>query len=173
MKRFLFIKKTDNKGFSLVELVIVVAIMAVLVGVVGTQVLPYIEKSKRERDLEMLSAYVTAGMSAYSLCPDNAPVSGIMRIRVAPGGDGRDVYTGMVGSSDTPRPELQEIADKLKELIVSDHLSNARQDFQSNLYSELSYMEVVFDFDSGVIAVRTYRADNVEIIGESPIQGRL
>ena len=39
-------KKKDNKGFSLVELIIVIAIMAILVGVVGTQVVPYLNKSK-------------------------------------------------------------------------------------------------------------------------------
>ena len=37
-------KKLDNKGFSLIELIIVIAIMAILIGIVGTQVVPYIEK---------------------------------------------------------------------------------------------------------------------------------
>ena len=41
-------RKKDNKGFSLVELIIVIAIMAILVGVVGTQVIPYIEKSRNK-----------------------------------------------------------------------------------------------------------------------------
>ena len=39
-------KKLNNKGFSLVELIIVIAIMAILVGVVGTQVIPYLERSR-------------------------------------------------------------------------------------------------------------------------------
>ena len=43
-------EKKDNKGFSLVELIIVIAIMAILVGVVGTQVIPYISKSKVAKD---------------------------------------------------------------------------------------------------------------------------
>ena len=42
-------EKKDNKGFSLVELIIVIAIMAILVGIVGTQVLPYIEKSRKAK----------------------------------------------------------------------------------------------------------------------------
>ena len=42
-------EKKDNKGFSLVELIIVIAIMAILVGIVGTQVIPYINKSKIEK----------------------------------------------------------------------------------------------------------------------------
>ncbi|MBO6205612.1 MAG: prepilin-type N-terminal cleavage/methylation domain-containing protein, partial [Lachnospiraceae bacterium] len=36
----------NNKGFSLVELIIVIAIMAILVGVMAPQLIKYIEKSK-------------------------------------------------------------------------------------------------------------------------------
>lgn len=59
-------KKLDNKGFSLVELIIVIAIMAILVGVVGTQVIPYIEKSRRAKDQQVLSAYCTDTVAAAS-----------------------------------------------------------------------------------------------------------
>lgn len=60
-------EKKDNKGFSLVELIIVIAIMAILVGIVGTQVLPYINKSKLSKDRELVSSYCTAAVSAYSI----------------------------------------------------------------------------------------------------------
>ena len=60
-------KKKDNKGFSLVELIIVIAIMAILVGVVGTQVVPYLNKSKYAKDQQILSAFATAAVSAYSM----------------------------------------------------------------------------------------------------------
>lgn len=59
-------KKLNNKGFSLVELIIVIAIMAILVGVVGTQVIPYLENSRKAKDLQILSAWNTAAVSAYS-----------------------------------------------------------------------------------------------------------
>ena len=59
-------EKKDNKGFSLVELIIVIAIMAILVGVVGTQVLPYIDKSRHAKDVQVLSGLCTDGMTAYS-----------------------------------------------------------------------------------------------------------
>jgi len=65
-------KKLNNKGFSLVELIIVIAIMAILVGVVGTQVIPYLEKSRQGKDMQIFSAWNTAGMSAYSMNADKA-----------------------------------------------------------------------------------------------------
>ena len=58
--------KKDNKGFSLVELIIVIAIMAILVGIVGTQVIPYINKSKVAKDQQVLNSISTAAVSAYS-----------------------------------------------------------------------------------------------------------
>ena len=43
-------KKRDNKGFSLVELIIVIAIMAVLVAVLTPQLLKYVERSRLAKD---------------------------------------------------------------------------------------------------------------------------
>lgn len=55
-----------DKGFSLVELIIVIAIMAILVGVVASQVLPYIEKSRKSKDQEALSNVSTEMITAIS-----------------------------------------------------------------------------------------------------------
>lgn len=43
-------KKRNNKGFSLVELIVVVAIMAVLVGVLAPAYLTYVEKTRLQKD---------------------------------------------------------------------------------------------------------------------------
>lgn len=59
-------KKLDNKGFSLIELIIVIAIMAILVGFVGAQAVPYIEKSKQEKDQQILSSLLTSATIAFA-----------------------------------------------------------------------------------------------------------
>lgn len=58
--------RKKNKGFSLVELIIVIAIMAILVGVVGTQVLPYMDKARVAKDEQLVSALCTAATTAFA-----------------------------------------------------------------------------------------------------------
>lgn len=44
-------KKMNNKGFSLVELIIVIAIMAVLIAVLAPQFVRYVERSRYQKDM--------------------------------------------------------------------------------------------------------------------------
>jgi len=53
-------KKTNNKGFSLVELIIVIAIMAVLIGVLAPQFIKYVERSRESTDLQNIEEVKTA-----------------------------------------------------------------------------------------------------------------
>ncbi len=53
-----------NKGFSLVELIIVIAIMAILVGVMAPQLIKYIEKSKVSADTQAADAVHSAVLTA-------------------------------------------------------------------------------------------------------------
>ena len=56
----------NNKGFSLVELIIVIAIMAILVGVMAPQLIKYIEKSKVSSDVQVCDTVRTAYVTALS-----------------------------------------------------------------------------------------------------------
>lgn len=51
-------QKLNNKGFSLVELIIVIAIMAVLIGVLAPQYLRYVERSRRSADGTTINEFV-------------------------------------------------------------------------------------------------------------------
>ena len=50
----------NNKGFSLVELIIVIAIMAVLVGVLAPTYLQYVEKSKKSNAVSTVDSVINA-----------------------------------------------------------------------------------------------------------------
>lgn len=53
-------KKMDNKGFSLVELIIVIAIMVILVAVLAPQYLKYVEKSRVSTDTQTTVEFINA-----------------------------------------------------------------------------------------------------------------
>ena len=57
-------KEMNNKGFSLVELIVVIAIMAVLVGILAPQFLKYVEKSRLQKDNTAISEIANAAKTA-------------------------------------------------------------------------------------------------------------
>ena len=63
--------KKNNSGFSLVELIIVIAIMAVLIGVLAPQYMRYVEKSRVSADKDLCDSVYNA-MTAAAADPDNA-----------------------------------------------------------------------------------------------------
>ena len=59
-------KKMNNKGFSLVELIVVIAIMAVLIGVLAPQFIKYVEKSRQTTDIQNMDTCVSAVRAYYA-----------------------------------------------------------------------------------------------------------
>ena len=76
----------NNKGFSLIELIVVIAIMAILVGAMAPQVTKYIEKSRKSADAQALGTLYTAVITEL-LDPDvtDKPATGTITI----GSDGK------------------------------------------------------------------------------------
>ena len=155
--------RENNKGFSLVELIIVIAIMAVLVGMVGAQVIPYINNSKRAKDIQILSAIQTASVAAYSERVDSAPIEGTMTIVITPGTSGSDVYTCS---------EAQDIADETKYLVNVSYLSEASARFSSSVFKDIDKIEVVFNFDDEKVELHAYEG-STEKTREDEISAKL
>lgn len=59
-------KTMGNKGFSLVELIVVIAIMAVLVGVLAPQFIKYVESSRQSTDIQNIQQIKTAIETYYA-----------------------------------------------------------------------------------------------------------
>lgn len=66
----------EREGFSLIELIIVIAIMAILIGVIALVVLPYLSSSKVSKDHDTLNQVATAFKSAVAITKVEANIDG-------------------------------------------------------------------------------------------------
>lgn len=103
-------KKKGKKGFSMIELIIVIAIMAILVALIGTQLIPYLEKSREKRDMSTLDTCKTAFESVVA-DEEMSMTDGIHNISEF-STDGLDAFCDYAGLSTTDTPFKSEKADK-------------------------------------------------------------
>ena len=132
--------KLNNKGFSLIELVIVVAIMAVLIAVLAPQFIRYIEKSKMGKDTEV------AGV-----------VQRAINVAMAdPSIDDRPVSFGPAPLANIDTSTMTDFAGAVKEYIGTNNLSAFNIDnIKSNTYGGQDII-VEINASTELVRVRVY-----------------
>ena len=129
----------NNKGFSLIELIIVVAIMAVLMGIIAPQYLQYVGKAKRTADVA--NAKQIAEAMDMMLVTENAD------IKV----DGKYMTGFMWDKNAKPSKGTNTLYDKMMESFGSTPVSEYNNDFlwcmfyaeNSFGYLDVSYIYLV------------------------------
>lgn len=66
MKKEKKVKRIGNKGFSIVEIIIVMAIIAILTGALAPQMVKYIEKARKTADVQTANTIALAVNSALA-----------------------------------------------------------------------------------------------------------
>lgn len=133
----LFQKKKNNKGFSLVELIVVVAIMAVLLGVLVPTLVSNIEKSKHKKDIKNIAEVLNA-MQIEMACEEFAGLEGTL------------IYNGASLEVTTPTDgTLKDVDDP----DVSKYLSSVVKNLDGSEATsfELEYTSKMADDDTSVV----------------------
>lgn len=149
-------KLHDNKekGFSLVELIIVMAIMAILVGVVASQVIPYMEKSRQAKDQQQLSSVCTDLVSSIAqTSADSGEVSGFTGKELSALGDTNlEQNFAETRGETTIAAAYKKVQDKFKSKAATDSGKGNKQIF------------VNYDNTTGVVTV--YMTKNHNATGD-------
>ena len=138
-------KLKSSKGFSLVELVIVIGIIAILVAVVGAFIIRFIEKSKIQKDVANGTALAAAATAAanepeiYREMMHSIGGGGSLTAEIKPGMDWGASYANhmgifltTVGRNYGPMPDFEYKKDNPTDWVV--HLTPVNERLEVTVY---------------------------------------
>ena len=111
-------KKKNNKGFTLVELVIAIAILAILVGLLAPQYTKYVEKSRKSADASNMDEMVKV---VKVLAADPASELPVATYTITISADGK---TTDVTSADDPTVEGKQLGVGAIKTALNDSIPN-------------------------------------------------
>ena len=161
----------SREGFSLVELIIVIAIMAILIGVVALAVLPYLNRSKEAKDAQLLGTISSALSSAVATT--QASEAGSITI------DASGSITGSTGIGTTVAAEVDKVIGAGKKVMSCTKLKGGsivgKFDPANNrivVYATTKDAATTpATFDSAVTGITSY--DDSDLSTESADDGKL
>lgn len=139
-------KQKNNKGFSLVELIVVIAIMAVLVGVLAPQLINYVEKSREATDIQNCDSIATALKTYFA---DQEGVDGTVTVTVNETGDMGVVTAGTTPASTASTTDVETALSNAGFAKASTHLKGTKW--------ATDKIDIIYTVDTGKV---TYKAES-------------
>lgn len=146
-------KKKNNKGFSLIELIIAIAILVILTGLLAPQFMKYIEKSREAKDVQAMdTVYSTVQAALASEAAYNEMVS---QTAGTTGDDNKTTY--------------QIYNEELGDILDTSKTDDFSKEMQSLLSKENIDLQSRKAKDNGICVAIKYSpvitTDDVEIMG--------
>lgn len=145
-------KHLMNKGFTLVELVIVMAIMAVLIGVLAPTYLKHVERTKKTTDCSNIGSVLDA-CEVLAADPDVNWVAGDLgKITIV-------IDTNETGHATSYSPSTSEVVTALEDMVSTNSTSLSASWGPFTIYAECDENgHVSFDIgnDSQITELSTY-----------------
>lgn len=140
-------RKLNNKGFSLVELIVVIAIMVVLVGITSAVILKYMDRTKYAKDISALDTVNTA-INMYVSDPE----------AVLPDDDEEISLKALItGVGSTVYDPNEVITSALQEsfVMVKSGGTYVSCDFrgESNMFKDIDWEDIYINIDNGAVSV--------------------
>lgn len=145
-------RKENNKGFSLVELIVVIAIMAVLVAVLAPQFTKYIDQSRKSNDAATVSGIVTAAQVGIADTTNYTIDAGKYTIVLTKTSGATISKTAVDGSGTATSITASDTTNNLADAIVDTCESLANLKITSNKWTD-NKVEIYITYDGETVTV--------------------